>query len=235
MQVFAQTSQSLFGLRGKHVTKSSLYGRGRYTYSSSSTDNYLSESFRHIVFPFLKRHTELIRAAFESLLPLVSERYLWATDKKVYLYWVFPPLFCCCKWSVRRTWIAQQWPFMWMRSTANHAMARNMDQKAMALEVELVLWVWTQEKDLESSLKCEQEQHFYEHHQAILYTLGTFHMFWTRTKLLLHVLRDETLKRIHISVFSLRDIVCFLPKLALLSSIKLCFFSWQTRPSSPYK
>lgn len=42
---------------------------------------------------------------------------------------------------------------MWMRSTANHAMARNMGQKAMASEVEPALWVWTQERDLESSLK----------------------------------------------------------------------------------
>lgn len=92
MQVFAQTSQSLFGLRGKHVTKSSLYGRGRYTYSSSSTDNYLSESFRHIVFPFLKRHTELIRAAFESLLPLVSVKiFVSYRQKSLFVLSFFPP------------------------------------------------------------------------------------------------------------------------------------------------
>lgn len=35
-------------------------------------------------------------------------------------------------------------------------MARNMGQKATASEVEPARWVWTQEKDLESSLKCEQ-------------------------------------------------------------------------------
>lgn len=45
---------------------------------------------------------------------------------------------------------------MEMKFTANHAMARNMVQKATGLEAELERWAWTQEKDWESSLKCEQ-------------------------------------------------------------------------------
>lgn len=59
------------------------------------------------------------------------------------------------KWSARRTWTARRWPFMWTRSTASHATARNMGLKATASGAEPALWAWTAEKDLESSLNRE--------------------------------------------------------------------------------
>lgn len=40
-------------------------------------------------------------------------------------------------WFVRRTWIALRWLCMEKRSTASHAMGRNMDQKAMDTDKEL--------------------------------------------------------------------------------------------------
>lgn len=82
-------------------------------------------------------------------------RCLRTNERKLCVY-LFFSLYLCFKWCVRKTWTAQLWLFMWMRSTANPAMARNMGQKAMATEVELARWVWIRERVLESSLKCEK-------------------------------------------------------------------------------
>lgn len=37
-------------------------------------------------------------------------------------------------WYAEKTWIAQQWLFMMMRFTADPAMGKNMDPKAMAMD-----------------------------------------------------------------------------------------------------
>lgn len=60
------------------------------------------------------------------------------------------------QWSVRRTWTAQPWLFMWTKSTANRATARNTGPKATASGVVPALWVWTPERDLELSHKGEK-------------------------------------------------------------------------------
>lgn len=49
------------------------------------------------------------------------------------------PFLVSFKWSARRTWTARRWPFMWTRSTASHATARNMGPKATASGAEPAL------------------------------------------------------------------------------------------------
>lgn len=114
---------------------------------------------------------------------------------------------------------------MQMRSTANRAMARNMGPRATASEAEPALWVWTQEKDLESSLKgelllCSGGYNY------MLQINGAFHASKRKKNKLLHVLdqkpqlRDQTKNEPHI--WNASDFIR-----QLLSSVDLT-----SRPSS---
>lgn len=99
---------------------------------------------------------------------------------------------------------------MWTRSTASRATARNTGPKATASGAEPALWVWTAEKDLESSLNSEG---------------GRTSSFYFNS-------RDQTEPhqdwRSPVSGFKQ-------PPPARLSSVLLSFFPKQTSPSPPYK
>lgn len=72
---------------------------------------------------------------------------------------------------------------MWMRSTVNPATARNTGLKAMVMEEVPALWVWTREKDLESSLKREQNSNSSSKNTFFLSVCAPLiyfiHLFWT--------------------------------------------------------
>lgn len=59
------------------------------------------------------------------------------------------------QWCVGRIWTAQLLLFIWMKSTAKHAMVRSMGQKATVMAREQEPSAWTKASPWELNMKSE--------------------------------------------------------------------------------